>query len=119
MRFMATAIQSIETGLGRIPPAMDYASRSLGYKTWRTLYHVHLPNIQPFVLVAALLVFVEVIKELPATMILRPFNFDTLAVRTFQLAAEERLADAANMALIIVLISLIPLLVVHRSMAKH
>lgn len=116
IRFMATAIQSVETGLKRIPPAMDYASRSLGYRAWHTLYYVHLPNIRPFVLVSALLVFVEVMKELPATMILRPFNFDTLAVRTFQLATDERLADAANMALIIILVSLVPLFVINRSM---
>ena len=80
------------------------------------LRHVHLPILRGSLLTALLLVFVDVLKELPTTLILRPFNFNTLAVRAYELASDERLADAATPALAIVVIGLIPVILLNRNM---
>ena len=82
------------------------------------LKRVHLPMLRGSLVTALLLVFVDVLKELPATLLLRPFNFNTLAIRTFELANEERLADAAGPALAIVLASLIPVILLRRSLRQ-
>ncbi|MDP5142811.1 iron ABC transporter permease [Rheinheimera baltica] len=115
VRFLAVSLHSVEAGLERIKPSMDNAARSLGYKPLHVLQKIHLPLLRTSVLTALLLVFVDVLKELPATLILRPFNFNTLAVRTYELASDERLADAALPALAIVLVSLLPVIVLARS----
>ena len=93
---------------------MDDAGRSLGLKPLQTLKQIHLPIMQGSVLTALLLVFVEVLKELPATLILRPFNFNTLAVRAYEMAADESIADAGAPAFMIVLIGLIPVIVLSK-----
>jgi iron(III) transport system permease protein len=105
VRFLAIALQTVESGLTRITPSMDDAARSLGYTPREVVARVHLPMLRPTVLTAALLVFVDVMKELPATFALRPFNFDTLAIQIFHLAKDERLAEAALPSLVIVLVS--------------
>jgi len=115
VRFLAVSLHSVEAGLERIKPSMDNAARSLGYKPLHVLQKIHVPLLRTSVLTALLLVFVDVLKELPATLILRPFNFNTLAVRTYELASDERLADAALPALAIVLVSLLPVIVLARS----
>jgi len=99
VRFLAVSIQSVESGLVKIKPSMDEAARSLGRKPTDILFNVHLPLMKGSVLTALLIVFVDVMKELPATLILRPFNFNTLAVRAFELASDERLADSSSAAL--------------------
>lgn len=119
VRFLAVALQSVDSGLGRIKPSMDDAGRSLGLSPTGVLYRVHAPLIRTAVITAALLVFVDVLKELPATLILRPFNFNTLAVRTFELASDERLADASVYALAIVLVGLLPVILLSRSMNRE
>ncbi|MCW8107205.1 iron ABC transporter permease [Alteromonas ponticola] len=118
IRFLSVASHNIEAGLSRITPSMDNAARSLGASPARVLKQIHVPLLKTSVLSAALLVFVDVLKELPATLILRPFNFNTLAVRSFELASDERLVDAATPALAIVLVGLIPVVLITHAIDK-
>jgi len=110
VRFLAVAFSTVEASLDRIKPNLDEAAHSLGHNTQQTLMRVHVPLMRSGLLTAALLVFVDVMKELPATLIVRPFDFDTLAIRVYQLASDERLAEAAAPALTIVLVGMIPVL---------
>ncbi len=118
VRFLTVALQTVEAGLTKITPSMDEAARSLGVGPVGTLIKVHGPLMSGSLLTAALLVFVDVMKELPATFVLRPFNFDTLAVHAYNLAADERLAEASTSALAIVAVSLLPLIVLSRRIAR-
>lgn len=118
VRFLAVAFQTVEAGLTRVTPSMDDAARSLGLSPGRTLARVHLPIMRSSVATAALLVFVDVLKELPATFAMRPFNFDTLAVEAYNLAKDERIAEAALPALLIVAIALLPLILLSRQIAN-
>lgn len=118
VRFLAVSLQTVEAALGKIKPSMDDAARSLGMPPTRVLRHVHMPIMRGSMLTALLLVFVDVLKELPATLILRPFNFNTLAVRTFELASDERLADAASAALAIVIAGIIPVILLSRTISR-
>ncbi|MEM7765083.1 MAG: iron ABC transporter permease [Pseudomonadota bacterium] len=113
-RFMTVAYNSCDSGMARIHQHYDAAARSLGASTRNMLTRVHLPMLMPSVLTAALLVFVDVVKELPATLILRPFNFETLATRAYRLASDERIAEASTACLAIVLVGLIPTLLLAR-----
>jgi iron(III) transport system permease protein len=119
VRYLSVALQSVESGLSRISANIDESARSLGNSPGQVLRRVHLPILRGSLLTALLLVFVDVLKELPATLILRPFNFNTLAVRTYELASDERLADAATPALAIVLIGLLPVILLTRSMQEN
>jgi iron(III) transport system permease protein len=114
VRFLAVALQTMEAGLARVTPRMDDAARSLGATPAQALARVHAPLLAPSLAAAALLLFVDVMKELPATFALRPFNFDTLAIEAYNLAKDERLSEAALPSLAIVAIGLIPLLIVTR-----
>ncbi|MEJ1380023.1 MAG: iron ABC transporter permease [Candidatus Sedimenticola sp. (ex Thyasira tokunagai)] len=118
VRFLAVSLHAVETGLERITPSMDEAARTLGERPVAILNKVHIPMLRGSLLTALLLVFVDVLKELPATLILRPFNFNTLAVRAYELAADERLADAASAALAIVFAGLIPVILLSRSLSQ-
>jgi iron(III) transport system permease protein len=117
-RFAAAAIGPAESALARVTPTLDAASRTLGATPAQTAWRVHRPLILSGALLAALLVFVEVLKELPATMILRPFNFDTLAVTAHNYASDERLGEAALPALLIVLIALPAMIVIARRITR-
>lgn len=117
VRFLAVALQSVESSLEKITPNMDAAARSLGLGQGATLRRVHLPMLRGSLLTAGLLVFVDVMKELPATLVMRPFNFDTLATQTYTLASDERLAEASTAALAIVGVGLLPLIVLSRQIA--
>jgi len=108
VRFMTISIGSIEAGFQKVAPSMEDAAAMLGHNALQRLWYVHARLIAPAIAVAATLVFVDVIKELPATLILRPFEFDTLAVRVFNLASDERLREAAAPALLLVAIGLLP-----------
>ena len=110
-RFLTVAFNSLESGMARIHPNYDSAARSLGASPGGLLARVHLPLLTPALLTAMLLVFVDVIKELPATLILRPFNFETLATRAYRLASDERLAEASTASLTILAVGLVPSLV--------
>ena len=112
VRFLAVALQTVEAGLAKVTPRMDDAARSLGATPVGTLVRVHAPLLASSIASAALLLFVDVMKELPATFALRPFNFDTLAIEAYNLAKDERLAEAAMPSLVIVAIGLAPVLIV-------
>jgi iron(III) transport system permease protein len=118
-RFLSVALQSVEAGLGRIRRSMDEAARSLGASPAATLARVHAPLLARSLIAGALLVFVDVMKELPATLALRPFGLDTLAVQTFNLAKDERLGEASAPALAIVLVGLIPVYLLTRAAARR
>jgi iron(III) transport system permease protein len=118
IRFQAIALQTVESGLARITPSMEDAARSLGYTPAQALVRVHLPMMRGSLLTGALLVFVDVMKELPATFVMRPFNFDTLAVQAYNLAADERLAEASTASLAIVAVGLVPLIAASRRMVR-
>ena len=117
-RFLPVALHSVEAGLTRIRPNMDAAARSLGATPHAVLWRVHMPMLRGSLLTALLLVFVDVIKELPATLVLRPFNFNTLAVRAYELASDERLADSASFALAIVLAGIGPVILLSRAISQ-
>jgi iron(III) transport system permease protein len=118
VRYFAVAYQPVEAGLARITPAMDASARSLGSPPLDVFRRVHLPLLAPSVFAAAMLVFVDVMKELPATLVLRPFNFDTLAVIAYQLASDERLGEAALPSLTIVLAGVLPVFLLSRAISR-
>jgi iron(III) transport system permease protein len=115
--YLAVALQSVGAGLERITPSVGGAARLLARGPWDALRRVHLPLIAPSVLTAALLVFVDVMKELPATLMLRPFNFDTLAIAANNYASDERLSWAAAPSLAIVAAGIIPCILLIRGIA--
>ena len=118
VRFCAVALQSIQSGYARIPTSLDDSARTLGVTGMALLSSVHAPLLKRSVFAAALLVFVDVMKELPATLVLRPFDTDTLAVVAFQLARDERLGEAALPSLALVAVGLIPVLLLSRAMRQ-
>jgi len=119
VRFCAVALQSVQSGYSRIPSSLDDSARMLGTTGLGLLRRVHWPLLKRSVAVAGLLVFVDVMKELPATLVLRPFNSDTLAVVTYQLARDERLSEAALPALALVLVGLLPVALLSRTMRSR
>ena len=119
VRFMAAALNAYDGGQATIHTNMDAVARTLGSSPGAMLRRVHLPILRPSVLTAALIVFVDVMKELPATLIMRPFNFDTLAVQAYRLASDERLAGAAVPSLVIVAVGLLPVILVCRGLGHR
>lgn len=119
VRFLAAALGAYEGGQARVHSNMDAASRSLGKGPLATLRRVHLPILTPSLLTALLIVFVDVMKELPATLIMRPFNFDTLAVQAHRLASDERLDGAAVPSLVIVAVGLLPVILICRQVGRR
>lgn len=118
VRFLTAALQTVDSALHRVTPHMDDAARSLGLTPARTLMRVHVPLLRRGLLTAGLLVFIDVMKELPATLVMRPFNFDTLATQAYRLASDERLAEASTASLAIVVVGLLPMVVLCRQIAK-
>src|SRR5690554_1242709 len=118
VRFLSVSLQTIQAGLGEIRPSMDEAAQIQGYSPLQVLRKIHLPLLRPSVFTALILVGVDVLKELPATLVLRPFDFNTLAVRAYEMAGDERLADAGPPALMMVLVGLIPVILLSRAMLK-
>jgi len=118
VRFLAVALQAVEAGFARIRPGLDDAARSLGATPLAAALRVHAPLLSRSVLTGGLIVFVEVMKELPATLIMRPFDFDTLAVQVYNLAADERLAEAAAPALALVAVGLVPVILLNRTIGR-
>mgnify|MGYP000930245906 CR=1 FL=1 len=116
VRFSAVALQSVESGYARVPVSIDETARLLGSGAARLFGRLHLPLLKRSALAAALLVFVDVMKELPATLVLRPFGSDTLAVVAYNFARDERLAEAALPSLAIVLVGLMPVVLLSRAM---
>lgn len=116
VRFCAVALQSVQSGYARIPASFDDSARTLGVAGLQLLQRVHWPLLRRSTAAAALLVFVDVMKELPATLVLRPFDSDTLAVVAYQLARDERLGEAALPSLALVLVGLIPVVLLSRAL---
>ncbi|HEX2113401.1 MAG TPA: iron ABC transporter permease [Alphaproteobacteria bacterium] len=118
VRFLAVGLNPIEAALARVTPSIAGAARVLGASPPEALLRVHVPLVSGGVATAAILLLVEIIKELPATLLMRPFNFDTLAIRTYQMASDERLAEAALPALTIVAVGLIPVILLSQALAR-
>ena len=116
VRFTAVALQSVQSGYARVPASLDDSARMLGVTGLALARRVHWPLLRRSTMAAALLVFVDVMKELPATLVLRPFNSDTLAVMAYQLARDERLGEAALPALTLVLVGLVPVVMLSRTL---
>ena len=119
VRFVAVALQSIQSGYSRLSPSLDDSARMLGVSGLRMVARVHWPMLRKPAAAAALLVLVDVMKELPATLVLRPFNTDTLAVMAYQLARDERLGEAALPSLALVLVGLLPVILLSRTLRRH
>ena len=119
VRFLAVALQSVSASLAKVTPSMDEAARSLGSNQGEVLRRVHLPILGGSLLTASMLVFVDVMKELPATLVMRPFNFDTLATQAYTLASDERLGEASTASLAIVAVGLLPLIFLSRQIARR
>jgi len=119
VRFLGVALSSVESGLTRVKPSLFSAARVLGRSPGQAVREVELPLARGALLTAAVLVFVDTMKELPATLIVRPFDFDTLAVRVYALASDERLAEASTAALLIVVVGLLPIVALVRAMRKE
>lgn len=115
IRFLTVSMGAISSGLQAIKPSLDHSARLLGRSPSQVLRQIHFPLLKGSVLTALLIVFVDVMKELPATLILRPFNFNTLAVRAYELASDERLTDAAPASLMIIAVGLLPVLLLNRA----
>ena len=118
-RFLAVSVGQIEAGFGKITSNLDMASRTLGQNTRQTLVKINIPLLKPVLISAALLVFVDCMKELPATLLLRPFNFETLATTVYAYASREVFEESALPALTIVLVGLIPVILLARSSTKN
>ena len=118
-RFLAVALQSVSASLLKITASMDEAARSVGANPSETLRRVHLPILRSSLFTAGLLVFVDVMKELPATLVMRPFNFDTLATQAYTLASDERLAEASTASLAIVVVGLLPVILLSRQISRQ
>jgi iron(III) transport system permease protein len=117
VRFLAVGMANVAPGLAAIDPAMDASARVLGARPNQVMRYIHLPLLRTPALTAGIVAFVEVLKELPATLLIRPFNFDTLAIGVFRFASDERLAQAAVGAIVIVLVSLAPVILLSRAVA--
>ncbi len=118
IRFLAISVGSVESGLEKITPNMDMASRTLGSGPFSTLCRLHIPLLRPALIAGSILVFVDTMKELPATLILRPFNFETLATFVYQYASDELLAECAPAALTIVLAGMLPVILLNAAIDK-
>jgi iron(III) transport system permease protein len=118
VRFLAVSTGAVSSSLGKVTPSMDMASRSLGHSPMNTLFRVHLPLIKGGLLTSLLVVFVDCMKELPATLILRPFNYDTLATFVYQYASDQRLEECSLAALLIVAVGIIPVILLSRSITQ-
>ncbi len=118
VRFMSVALQTVESALDKVTPSMDHAARALGETSSGALKRVHVPMMRGGLLTAVLIVFVDVMKELPATLILRPFDFETLATQAYRLASDERLLQASTPSLAIGVIGLIPVLLLTREIRR-
>lgn len=115
LRFLTVAFNSVSAGMGKLPLRMDAAARSLGAKPSRVMARIHLPQLRFSLAAGAALVFIDTMRELPATLILRPFNLETLATRVYRLASDERLAEASSAALVLLALGLIPVILLNRA----
>jgi iron(III) transport system permease protein len=114
IRFLTVSFNGISGGFDKVPPSMDRAARSLGASPTQVVKRIHIPLLRSSVIAGGILVFIDVMRELPATLILRPFNFETLATRVYWLASDERLTEASTASLLIIAIGTIPILFLNK-----
>ena len=119
VRFLTVATGNLTSGLSRIRPSIDQSGRLLGLNQFGVISKLHVPLIRGSVFTAILVCFVDILKELPATLILRPFDFNTLAVKAYELAGDERLIDASVPSILIVLVGLVPIIWLNRSVNRE
>ncbi|MDO6524407.1 iron ABC transporter permease [Motilimonas sp. 1_MG-2023] len=119
VRFTAIAVGAVESSINKIPPSLDMVSRTLGHSPVKMVRKVHIPLISKGCFTAVLLVFIESMKELPAALILRPFNFETLATYVYQFVSDEMIEHGALAAIVIILVGLVPLIILSRSIERH
>ena len=119
VRFLTVATGNLTSGLSRIRPSIDQSGRLLGLNQFGVISKLHVPLIRGSVFTAILVCFVDILKELPATLILRPFDFNTLAVKAYELAGDERLIDASVPSILIVLVGLVPVIWLNRSVNRE
>jgi len=119
VRFLAVSYNPTEDGFKKIGWNITEVSRTLGSSPMRSLIKINLPLLKTALFSSALLVFVDVMKELPLTLILRPFNFHTLATKAFELASDELIAESANAALVIVITGIFPIIVLSKLISRH
>ncbi|MGB0359311.1 MAG: ABC transporter permease, partial [Litorivicinaceae bacterium] len=119
VRFLTVATGNLTSGLSRVRPSIDQSGRLLGLNQFGVISKLHVPLIRGSVFTAVLVCFVDILKELPATLILRPFDFNTLAVKAYELAGDERLIDASVPSILIVLVGLIPVIWLNRSVTQE
>ncbi|WP_081887511.1 iron ABC transporter permease [Verrucomicrobium sp. BvORR034] len=110
VRFLAVGLQAVDAGFKRVPASLHEAARTLGTKPWAALWRIEVPLVWPALLAAATLTFIDVFKELTLTLVLRPFNYETLATRIFRLTDESRIPEAATPALVLIGLSLLGLI---------
>ena len=118
VRFMAVSLNTVDASLAKVTPNMEGVSRTLGHGRLQTALRVHAPIMSGGLFTAGLIVFVDVMKELPATLIMRPFNFDTLAIQAYNLASDERLTQAATPSLVIVGVGMLPVILLSRAIMR-
>jgi iron(III) transport system permease protein len=118
VRFLAISYNTLEASLAKVTPSLDSAARTLGSRPGAMLWRIHLPLMRGSMMTAGVLVFVDVMKELPATIMMRPFDFDTLAIRAYQLASDEQLREASAAALGIVLVGIVPVILLSIAIAR-
>ncbi len=118
VRFLTVAYNALDSGMARVPPSLDAAARSLGAKPGRVLVQIYTPLLRSSLLAALALVLIDTLRELPATLILRPFNLETLDTRTYRLASDERLVEASIPALILLAVGLVPVILLTRSRSR-
>jgi iron(III) transport system permease protein len=118
VRFLALSLGTVEAGLAKVTPGVDGAARTLGLGPFQTMIKVHLPMMRGSILTAAILVFVDCMKELPITILLRPFNFDTLATYVHQFASSDLLERCAPGALTIVAVGILPVIALSRTIGR-
>ncbi|APJ04336.1 ABC transporter permease [Silvanigrella aquatica] len=114
IKFTSVSFHSIQSSMTKISPSLFWASRILGYSTITTTFKIYFPILKNSLLISFILIFVDIIKELPATMVLRPFNFETIAIKTYNLASDERLKEASPVALLIVFLGIIPVYILSK-----
>ena len=119
VRFLTVATGNLTSGLSRVRPSIDQSGRLLGLNQFGVISKLHVPLIRGSVFTAILVCFVDILKELPATLILRPFDFNTLAVKAYELAGDERLIDASVPSILIVLVGLVPVIWLNRSVTQE
>jgi iron(III) transport system permease protein len=113
IRFTSISFQSANASMNKISPSIEWASKTLGKSIFETGFKIYFPLLKNSFFISFIIIFVDIIKELPATMVLRPFNYETMSIKTYNLASDERLKEASAGALFIILLGIIPVILIY------